>query len=117
MKGRIVKGLAALLAGGATAMAVAAGGSGQPTTLGDAEFHVTSAVYDGILAVQATDQPGLPSYQVPAGGGVVTKWSLQLLNATADGDVTFKVVQPLGPDEYKVIGESVGHISNGDRFR
>jgi hypothetical protein len=117
MTGRIVKGLAALLAGGGAAVAVAAGGAGGPTTVGDAGFHINSAVYDGVLAVQAKDQTGLPSYQVPAGGGVVTSWSLQLLNATADGDVTLKVVQPLGPDTYKVVGESVGHILNGDRFR
>jgi len=27
---------------------------------------------------------------VPTGGGVVTKWSVQLQHATADGDVTLK---------------------------
>jgi hypothetical protein len=117
MKVRIVKGLVALLAGGATAVAVAAGGTGQPTTLGDAQFHVTSAVYQDYVEVQAADQDGLPSYAVPAGGGVVTKWSVQLYNASAPGDLTLKVVQPVSATAYKVVGESTGHILTGDRFR
>ena len=75
-------------------------------------------MYQDYVEVQAADQDGLPSYAVPAGGGVVTKWSVQLYNASAPGDLTLKVVQPVSATAYKVVGESTGHIARpSDRFR
>ena len=42
---------------------------------------------------------------------------MQLYNASAPGDLTLKVVQPVSATAYKVVGESTGHILTDDRFR
>jgi hypothetical protein len=114
MRGTI-KGLAALLAGGATAVAIAAGG--DPTTVGDAGFHVNSGAYGDAVFVQAVDSPRSPTYAVPAGGGVLTSWSVQFDSVTTEGDIELKLFEPLGGDNYRLVGEATGHALVGERFR
>jgi Domain of unknown function DUF11 len=113
---RIVKGLAVLLAGGAAAVAVASGGGG-PTTVGDAGFHVNSSAYDDAVFVQAVDSNRSPTYAVPAGGGVITSWTVQFENVTAEGDIELKLFEPLGGDSYKLVGEATGHALIGEHAR
>lgn len=117
MKGRIVKGLAALLAGTGAAVAVAAGGAGGPTTVGDAGFHINSSAYDDAVFVQAVDSTRSPTYSVPPGGGVITSWSVQFYDTSLAGDIQLKLFQPLGGDSYKLVGEDTGHVLAGDQFR
>jgi Domain of unknown function DUF11 len=54
------------------------------------------------IQTQVGDPPG---YTVPAGGGVITSWSIQEKDAYA-GQVRLKVLKPLGSGSYQVVGQS-----------
>ncbi len=97
----------ALGAGGGAAVAIGAVTGGTSTTLGNATLKVTSAVYDpsnSRVFVQSADAPGQRSLEVPAGGGVITRWSSNLFRVQAGGgSFALNVVRPAGEGEFSVV--------------
>jgi uncharacterized repeat protein (TIGR01451 family) len=94
------------ISGSALTVAVLAFGSASgiahaSTTLGQT-FAPTSGCGSSTL-VQQSEGPGVPSYAVPAGGGVITSWSTEADSNTGQ-TAKFKVLRPTGaPNQYTVV--------------
>ncbi len=117
MRTRLRNTMVALLviAAGVGSAAAFAAISGRQTTIGDASRNVTSAVYNsstGQLWAQAVDDDTLPPFVVPAGGGVVTSWTVNVFRvSTSPGAMTLKLLRPITgqPGVYAVAGADDPH--------
>jgi hypothetical protein len=82
------------------------------TTIG--QTPTPNATCSNDTFVQESEARRVPSYAVPAGGGVITSWSTMAGPSGAE-NFRFKVFRPTGdPDEYTVLAaDSVKTLSDG----
>jgi uncharacterized repeat protein (TIGR01451 family) len=97
--------LAAGLSGGILLFAV--GSASASTTIGQNGAGGPGTCGAGNTFVQTGTGSGVPSYVVPAGGGVITSWSFLAGSTTGEQD-KLKVVRPTGTaNQFVVVGESL----------
>jgi uncharacterized repeat protein (TIGR01451 family) len=83
----------------------AAGSASAATTIGQNGAGGGGTCGAGNTFVQTATAPGVPSYVVPAGGGVITSWSF-LAGSTAGEQDKLKVVRPTGTaNQFLVVGD------------
>lgn len=102
-RGALTVGLAVLAAASAAAPASGA------ITLGQTTSSNTACAAPNTLDVQTAAGPGVPSYTVPAGGGVIVSWQHQA-RQIAGAQLKLKVLRPTsalaGAATFTVVGES-----------
>lgn len=86
-------------------MLLAVGPAAAATTIGQNDAGGAGTCGTGNTFVQTGTGPGVPSYAVPAGGGVITSWSFQAGSTAGEKD-KLKVVRPTGTaNQFFVVGE------------
>ncbi len=77
--------------------------------LGQTQASLTSCTAPSIVEVQTAIAPGVPSYTVPPGGGVITSWqhrASDIPNAQLKLKVLRSTSDLSGPANFNVVGES-----------
>ncbi len=85
---------------------LASGSASAATTIGQNGADVAGTCGAGNTFVQTATATGVPSYAVPAGGGVISSWSFLAGSTSGEGD-KLKVVRSNGTaNQFVVVGES-----------
>ena len=100
MRAALVVGLSGCL------LLLATGSASAATTIGQNGAGVAGTCGAGNTFIQTGTALGVPSYVVPAGGGVISSWSFLAGSTTGERD-KLKVVRSNGTaDQFVVVGES-----------
>ena len=100
MRAALVAGLSGCL------LLLATGSASAATTIGQNGAGGPGTCGAGNTFIQTGTGLGVPSYVVPAGGGVISSWSFLAGSTTGERD-KLKVVRPDGTaDQFVVVGES-----------
>lgn len=108
MRGQMTRLTRAALAAGLSGcmLLLASGSASAATTIGQNGVDAAGTCGAGNSFIQTGTATGVPSYAVPAGGGVITSWSFLAGSTTGEHD-KLKVVRSVGTaNQFVVVGES-----------
>lgn len=100
---------AAAIAAALGAMPAAAGAGTNIGATCDTPGYVSSAAFQFTVGV------GAPSYTVPPGGGILTRWAVAREPAAVASPIKLKLLKPTGvPNQFTIVGDELQTVGPGE---